>query len=108
MLNQKVTIMKFKLCLTIFFCLVLTNFLNAQEETSDVLEKAFKQAANENKNTMVIFHASWCGWCKRMDNNLNDETCKDLFTRNFVITHLVLWESEKNKSLENRVAAALI
>ena len=71
------------------------------------MEKAFQQAKSENKNVLLIFHASWCGWCKRMDNNINDKACKDLFDRNFVITHLTVKESEQNKNLENSGAIDL-
>ena len=75
--------------------------LTAQENASVILDKAFTQAREENKSVFVIFHASWCGWCKRMDQNMNDGSCRDFFSRNYVITHLVVQESEKNKDLEN-------
>jgi thioredoxin-related protein len=73
----------------------------AQEDASDILDRAYVQAGEENKNVFVIFHASWCGWCKRMDKNMNDDSCRDLFARNYVIAHLVAQESKKNKHLEN-------
>ena len=38
----------------------------------------------------------------------NDATCKGLFTRNFVITHLDVLETEKNKSQENPGAEDLL
>ena len=75
--------------------------LSAQENAFDILDKAFMQAREENKKVFLIFHASWCGWCKRMDSNMNDDSCRDLFARNYVITHLVVQESDKNKHLEN-------
>ena len=93
--------MKSKLFLTLFLSLGFSHFLLSQERSSVVLEKAFQQAKSENKNVLLIFHASWCGWCKKMDNNINDKACKDLFDRNFVITHLTVLESEQNKQLEN-------
>jgi thioredoxin-related protein len=48
---------------------------SAQENASDILDKAYVKAKEENKNVFVIFHASWCGWCKRMDKNMNDDPC---------------------------------
>jgi thioredoxin-related protein len=31
------------------------------------MEAAYKKASNEKKNIILIFHASWCSWCKKMD-----------------------------------------
>lgn len=92
--------MKLRFLLSLFLTFTLVSSF-AQEKSSVVLESAFKQAKSENKNVLLIFHASWCGWCKRMDNNINDKACKEMFKRNFVITHLTVMESEQNKNLEN-------
>lgn len=69
--------------------------------TNDILKEAYNLAAKENKNVMVIFHASWCVWCHRMDSSINDETCKQFFDDNFVIRHLVVDESKDKQNLEN-------
>ncbi|HEV7781671.1 MAG TPA: thioredoxin family protein [Chitinophagaceae bacterium] len=68
---------------------------------SDILKEASLQAAREKKNVFVIFHASWCGWCKRMDKSMNDDACKKYFDDNFVIRHLVVDEAKDKKDLEN-------
>ncbi|MBL7732405.1 MAG: thioredoxin family protein [Chitinophagaceae bacterium] len=67
----------------------------------DVLMDACRQAAREQKNVFVIFHASWCIWCRRMDTSMNDPSCKKFFQDNYVVVHLVTDESDKKKHLEN-------
>ena len=66
---------------------------------------AYKQAAKENKNVFVIFHASWCGWCKKMDASMNDATTKKYFNDSYVTVHLTVQETPENKKLENPGAA---
>jgi len=69
--------------------------------TKDVLQQAYRQAAAENKNVFLMFHASWCGWCHKMDSSLNDKSIKEFFDKNYVITHLAVYESKDKKNLEN-------
>jgi len=57
---------------------------------------------------MVLFHASWCGWCHKLDNSLNDSSCKKFFDDNYVIVHLTVAESDDNKPLENPGAVDII
>ena len=71
-----------------------------------VLKEAFAQAAKEKKNVIVMFHASWCGWCHKMDSSLADPSVKDYFNKNYVITHLTILEFDK-KNLENPGALEL-
>lgn len=66
-----------------------------------VMKAAYEKAAKENKNVLVIFHASWCGWCHKMDASLNDSSCKQFFDDNYVIAHLVVNESKGKEQLEN-------
>ena len=71
------------------------------ESAENILKAAYKQAVMENKNVFIMFHASWCGWCHKMDNSMNDPVCKKFFEDNYVIRHLVVDESKDKIALEN-------
>jgi thioredoxin-related protein len=80
----------------------------APELASAILQSAKEQAARENKNVFLIFHASWCGWCHKMDTALNDPKVKMYFQENYVFKHLVVHEHGENKKLENPGALAMM
>ena len=87
-----------------FFMMASAVCLHAQQippSAGEIINDANKLAAKENKNVFILFHASWCGWCHRMDRSMNDEACKKLFDDHFVIRHLVVDESAGKKNLEN-------
>jgi thiol-disulfide isomerase/thioredoxin len=71
------------------------------EPADVIMKKAYKQAAREKKNVFVIFHASWCGWCKKLDASVNDPSCADFFNKSYVFVHLTVQESKDKKNLEN-------
>ncbi len=73
-----------------------------------ILAQAKKQAKKEKKNIFIMWHASWCGWCHRMDSLMLNDDVKDLFDNNYVIEHLVVKESKNNKHLENPGADTLL
>ncbi|WP_353097987.1 thioredoxin domain-containing protein [Empedobacter brevis] len=58
--------------------ITLTGIVNAQTAT-EILTKAQNQAKVENKNVFLIFHASWCGWCKKMEKKYGRPCCKIIF-----------------------------
>lgn len=68
---------------------------------SEVINQAKTKASKENKKVFVIFHASWCVWCHKMDSAMNTPGIKSFFDKNFVITHLTVDESKDKKDLEN-------
>ena len=67
-----------------------------------VIDTAVKRADSSGKTTLVVFHASWCGWCKRLDKSvLNDPEMGKLLGKYFEIVHLDVMENEDKKALEN-------
>ncbi len=73
-----------------------------------IVEEAKATAARENKNVFIIFHASWCVWCHRMDSAMSEPAMKPLFDKNYVIRHVVVLESPNKKNLENPGGAELL
>jgi len=102
--------MKFSPFLMLFF-FVLSVRINAQappESADKIMQAAYKQASKENKNVFVIFHASWCGWCRKMDSAMMESSIKPFFDNNYVITHLIVYESKGKETLENPGALELL
>ena len=87
--------------------LITTGVVHGQQPTAnDILVKAAAEAEAGGKNILIIFTASWCGWCHRMDDSMNDTVCKKYFDDNFVVRHFVVDESPEKKHLETPGAAA--
>ncbi|MFD0750257.1 thioredoxin family protein [Mucilaginibacter calamicampi] len=96
--------MKKHLFLSIALLLAFVTITFAQTavlSTEEVMNKAYAQAKKENKKVMVIFHASWCGWCKKMEASMNDPKLKKFFDDNYVVAALTVKESKGKENLEN-------
>ena len=101
--------MKYASLATLLFLFVLTGFGQTKAiPAAQVMTAAYKKAAEENKNVLVIFHASWCGWCHKMDASMNDLQCRKFFADNYVTVHLTVLESTENKHLENEGAIEML
>jgi len=94
--------------LVMLFMLMNVTQMFSQQSASTILGKAIEKAKIENKNVFIMFHASWCGWCKKMDKNMTNKACHSFFDKNYIVKHLVVNESTDKKHLENPEAEALL
>ena len=62
---------------------------------------AQKRAGKEHKAVLVMFHASWCGWCHRLTDMMDKPQYKKLFADNYVVVSLDVSENGEKKALEN-------
>ncbi|AZA48915.1 DUF255 domain-containing protein [Chryseobacterium carnipullorum] len=81
--------------------LLLFQLSIAQEKADIELNKALKEAKAQKKNVLLVFHASWCGWCKLMEKNMNLPETKPIFENKFVTTYIDVQERGEKKKLEN-------
>jgi thiol-disulfide isomerase/thioredoxin len=87
---------------TLFFAVNTATMAQApMPSTETVMQQAFAQAAKTNKKVLLIFHASWCGWCKKMEASINDPACKKMFEDNYVVTYIDVLEQPAKADLEN-------
>lgn len=72
------------------------------EPAQSILNAAVKKAESSRKTVFLIFHASWCGWCKKLETALENPDVKKVIKGNYVIATLDVMESPgKKDSLEN-------
>lgn len=95
------------------FALLLSVSVFAQAEkpaeASVILEKAFTTAKQSKKQVLLVYHASWCKWCRKLDSALTSTELKPVVDNYFVLTHLDVNErKEKVELLENPGAKELL
>ena len=101
--------MKALLLSSLLFVSITSLFAQKTPASADeIMKEAFVSAKKQNKKVLVMFHASWCGWCHKMDTSLNDASVKKFFDDNFVIRHLVVFESKGKENLENPGALEML
>ncbi len=97
--------------LTSILLIVCCSAIQAQKLTpsaDDILKPVYVKAAKENKKVLLIFHASWCGWCKKMDASLADSSVKNEINKSYEIAQLTVYESKDKTARENPGALQLL
>jgi hypothetical protein len=80
---------------------VLTLGAQTPPPAVQVLEEAKAKAAAGQKNVFLIFHASWCGWCKLLDKFIETPENKAILDRYFVVAHLTVQEHDDKTALNS-------
>ncbi len=66
-----------------------------------LVDSALASAKAEHKGVLVIFHASWCGWCKQLDKTMEMPALKSVLDKDFVVLHVTVLEDAAHKADEN-------
>jgi thiol-disulfide isomerase/thioredoxin len=69
--------------------------------SESLLAAARAKAKEEGKNVLVIFHASWCKWCKKLESFMASDQFKPRFEENFVTVYLTVMERGDHMKEEN-------
>jgi thiol-disulfide isomerase/thioredoxin len=73
-----------------------------------VLADAAKAGKQGKRNILVVFHASWCGWCRKLEAVLSAPAAKEVLERHFERASLTVLERGEKEALENEGAEALL
>jgi thioredoxin-related protein len=67
-----------------------------------ILQSALNEARLTQRNVLLIFHASWCKWCKRLESVLDQSAIRKIIDENYIVVTLDVMERDSSKfSLEN-------
>src|SRR5438874_2596383 len=73
-----------------------------------LIDAAVRVAQSENKGVLIHFGATWCKWCKRLDEAFESPELSTIFHDNYILMHLTVQESDDKAETENPGAEALM
>ena len=65
-----------------------------------LLDGAYKKSRAEHKPVLVMFHATWCGWCKRLEAVMAKPEFKSAFEANYIVLPLDVLENGAKKATD--------
>jgi len=72
------------------------------DSAQTILTTALTEARSAHKNVFLVFHATWCGWCKRLETAINDTALKVFIDENYIVVKIDVKErGDKIQSYEN-------
>jgi thioredoxin-related protein len=72
------------------------------DSAQSIIKTAIDEARSSKKNVLIIFHATWCGWCKRLEAVLENPEIKSIIDKNYIVAKLDVRErGEKIQTDEN-------
>jgi thioredoxin-related protein len=72
------------------------------DSAQNILKAAGAEARSSKKNVFLMFHATWCEWCKRLEAVLESPEIKPIIDKNYIIARLDVKErGEKIQTHEN-------
>jgi thioredoxin-related protein len=72
-----------------------------------LVDNAKARASAQHKTILLLFGASWCPWCKRLDSFIETSNFRPIFARHFVIARIDVQEHADKVGLDTPGGAEL-
>lgn len=76
--------------------------------TEEVLATAAKAARAGKRNILVLFHASWCRWCRKLEAILAAPGVAEIVAKHYERAELTVYERGEKQAAENEGAEQLL